>query len=510
MYKRKANQVSIFEDPAMFGGIALNPENEWIKLEKCIPWWAFEEKYAQQFPSGTGQPADSLRMALGTLIIKERYGFSDEMTVAEITMNPYLQYFIGLVQFTQNEPFNPSMLTRFRQRLGTKILQEVNDVIIGRKTAQEVAGKARTPDDDDDNSDNGGDTNTDNSEDESEKGRCETQEEKNCGTLILDATCAPQGIRYPTDTSLLDEARRSTEKIIDALHVAGLTDGKKPRTYRVKAKNLFNSFSRSRKKTAQMIRSCKRQQLNLLKRNLGHLDEIIQKHSDTWKEALSRWALERLAVVRLLYEQQREMYETNTKRIDERIVSLSQPWVRPIKRGKQNADVEFGAKVEMSDESGYLRVEHLSWEAFNESTTLQDSVEAYRKAYGHYPERVLADTIFRTRENLNYCKQHGIRMNGPKLGKPPKDPSVRKQEQRQEWLESGERGDIERRFGISKRCYSLGRVAAKLKETSEVMIHLSVLTLNLLRKLRLLLRFFFSCCKTDRGVVIYGRLIHVS
>lgn len=186
------------------------------------------------------------------------------------------------------------------------------------------------------------------------------------------------------------------------------------------------------------------------------------------------------------------MFSTCTHRIDNRIVSLSQPWVRPIVRGKQNADVEFGAKVEMSDVNGFLRIEDLRWEAFNESTTFQDSVEKYRKAYGHYPERVLADTIFRTRENLRYCKDHGIHLNGPRLGKPSSDPAVRRQELHLEWIESGERGDIERRFGINKRCYSLGCVTAKLQHTSEIMIYLSVLTLNLQKRLRLLLRTFFS------------------
>ena len=51
MHKRKLNQVTIFEAPAMFGGISLNPENDWVKLAKMIPWWAFEEKYAAQFSS---------------------------------------------------------------------------------------------------------------------------------------------------------------------------------------------------------------------------------------------------------------------------------------------------------------------------------------------------------------------------------------------------------------------------------------------------------------------------
>ena len=68
MYKRKLNQVSIFENPAMFGGITLNPENEWVKLAKMIPWWVFEKKYAEQFPSNMGQPADSVRAALGSQV----------------------------------------------------------------------------------------------------------------------------------------------------------------------------------------------------------------------------------------------------------------------------------------------------------------------------------------------------------------------------------------------------------------------------------------------------------
>ena len=484
MYKRKLNQVSIFDNPAMFGGIPLDPENEWVKLAGIIPWWVFEKKYAGQFPSGTGQPACSLRMALGSQLIKDRYRFSDEMTVEHIAMNPYLQYFIGLTEYRQTAPFDPSMMTRFRQRLTPEMMQDVNDVIIGRKTAEQIAEEAdRRDDDSGDDSSGGG------------NGACQEPEEEeapNEGTLILDATCTPQAIRFPTDTSLLNEARRNTEGIIDSLHAAGLTDGRKPRTYRVIAKKQYNRFSKSRKKTRRDIRTARRQQLNYLRRNLKYIDTVIENHPEEWEKALTRWQRERLAVIRMLYAQQREMYESGSNRVDDRIVSLSQPWVRPIVRGKQNAPVEFGAKVEMSDIDGFLRIEYLSWNAFNECHTLKESVEAYRKAYGHYPERVLADTIFRTRDNRRYCKEHGIHLNGPRLGKPAKDPAIRKQELHLEWLESGERGDIERRFGIGKRCYSLGRVTAKLKHTSEIMIYMSVLTLNLQKRLRLLLHFFFA------------------
>lgn len=362
----------------------------------------------------------------------------------------------------------------YKMRYDALMLSEINDQIIGRPKKK------------DDDSDKGS------GNDGSGEGTTETKPEETSkqGTLILDATCAPQNIQFPTDARLLNDARVLTEKIIDSLHEAGLTEGKKPRTYREKAKKQYNRFSKNRKKTKKLIRKTIGQQLRYLRRNLGHIEKIAVKYPEYLKH-LAPWLRERLAVIRMLYEQQKEMSESGTHRISDRIVSLSQPWVRPIVRGKQTADVEFGAKVEMSDVGGYLRVEDLRWNAFNESTTLQASVESYRECYGCYPERVLADKIFRTRENLKYCKERGIHLNGPKLGKPNQDPKVRKAQQYQEWLESGERGDIERRFGISKRCYSLGLVMTKLKHTSEVSIHLSVLTLNLQRKLRLLLRTFF-------------------
>ena len=38
-----------------------------------------------------------------------------------------------------------------------------------------------------------------------------------------------------------------------------------------------------------------------------------------------------------------------------------------------------------------------------------------------YPEWGLVDRIYRTRENLAWRKERGIRLNGPKLGRPPRD-----------------------------------------------------------------------------------------
>ena len=493
MYKRHTGQVSMLETPEMFGSLPLDPKNDWIKLSKLVPWYEFDRKYRENFRSKKGQPAIDSRIALGALLIKPAYkGISDEDLTKEIAMNPYLQYFLGLREYRYECPFDPSMMTRFRQRITPEMLSWVNDQVIGRKAMEE---KREPPKDDDPGEQppaDGSDGGTPPHEQLSIDDVCEKAPEEmpNEGTLILDATCAPQNIRFPTDTSLLNEAREKTEEIIDLLHEQGLSEGKKPRTYRREARRKYNSFSKARKKTQQMIHNAKRQQLQYLKRNLGIIDGYGQRHPGCL-QSLPKRKQTMLEVVRMLYTQQEEMYRNGSHQVSDRIVSLSQPWVRPIVRGKQNAEVEFGAKVEMSVVDGYLRIEDLRWNAFNESTTLIDSVEDYRKSYGHYPARVLADTIFRTRKNLRFCRDHGIHLNGPKLGKPYADPAVAKEQKKMEWLESGERGDIERKFGAAKRRYTLDCIVTKLQETSETLIHSIVLFMNLRKKLRLLLRSFF-------------------
>ena len=85
MYERKAHQTTFFEDATLFGGVRLNPENRWVRMSRLIPWAVFETQYAAFFTNPReGKPAKSARMAIGALIIKKRYGFSDEDTVEEI------------------------------------------------------------------------------------------------------------------------------------------------------------------------------------------------------------------------------------------------------------------------------------------------------------------------------------------------------------------------------------------------------------------------------------------
>lgn len=189
-------------------GMCLREDNRWVKKAQSIPWDKIEAKYAELFPSGTGNVAKPLQLALGACLIQREYGYSDEEIVLQIQENPYLQYFCGYAGYDDSKPpFDPSSMVHFRKRLTPEILVEINEMVI-----QEAEKK----DEQNDNNSGGG----------------------NSGTMIVDATCAPSNIRYPQDVSLLNEARENAEKLLDVLHSP--TDGKKPRTYRNRARKDYH------------------------------------------------------------------------------------------------------------------------------------------------------------------------------------------------------------------------------------------------------------------------------
>ena len=140
---------------------------------------------------------------------------------------------------------------------------------------------------------------------------------------------------------------------------------------------------------------------------------------------LPRWLLFRYRVIQHVYEQQREMYRNKRRRCDDRIVSISQPYVRPIIRGKLDKPVEFGAKLSVSlSGEGVACVDHLRWDAFHEGGDLKSQVEAYRARHGRYPQVVLGDPVYGTQENRRYLKGRGIRFAGKPLGRPREIPYV--------------------------------------------------------------------------------------
>ena len=335
----------------------------------------------------------------------------------------------------------------------------------------------------------------------------EQEEPRPQGKLIIDATVAEQAIRYPTDLNILNEAREISEQLIDRLYpISGLP--KKPRTYRQKARQEYLNVAKRSKPKKKTIRKAIRQQLQYLRRNLEHIDNLLDlilcpynatlggqrpNFLEGRLDYLTHRQMRQLWVIRTVYDQQKQMYDERSNRHPNRIVSISQPHVRPIVRGKAGKSVEFGAKVSASlDSDGFAHVDALRWDAFNESTDLQDQVEAYKQRNGYYPEVVLADGIYGTRDNRRYCSDRGIRFAGKPLGRPKKVTDANReeihQEKKQRRQDALDRIPIEGKFGQGKNGYGLGRIRAKLADTSGAWIRGIFLVMNLI----VLIRFFFA------------------
>ena len=472
MYRKKQREQVEFEDFHLSFGGKLRSDNRWVRLAKLVPWVEIEERYAELFDERIGAPAISARVAVASLIIKEKLRLSDEETVEQIRENPYLQYFLGYGAYSDDPPFDPSMLVHFRRRLDESVLAEINCLIVDRRRERDQNDRQDEPEDD-----RGGSGEVGGGGDGGEEDGGGNP--PNAGMLLMDASCVPADIRYPSDLSILNEVREKTELIIDCLHEPDVGKREKPRTYRQRARKDYLVVAKKRKPSRKAIRKAIGKQLRYIGRNLVHIKELA---GGDRLSLLSRREYRNLLICSEVYRQQNYMYENHLRSVSGRIVSVSQPHVRPIVRGKAGKAVEFGAKISASKIDGYAYLDRLSWEAYHEGEDLTPRIEAYRRRFGCYPQSVHVDAIYRTRANRGYCKEHGIRISGPPLGRPKNHRSI--QEKRQTREDERRRIAIEGVFGRAKRAYSLSRIMAKRADTAQTSIALVFLVMNLDTMLR--------------------------
>jgi transposase, IS5 family len=418
----------------------LRQDNRWVILARQIPWDILVETYQKQLKNDTtGASGINPRVVIGSMIIKHMGNLSDRETVLLIQENIYMQYFIGYTSFSDEEPFDASLFVEFRKRLGIEQINAINEKILGLNLEQK------------------------------DKDENNTEPPENEGTVILDATACPQDIAYPTDLNLLNDAREKAEHLIDVLFDINLHQVK-PRTYRQKARKLYLNTAQKKVKSRKVIRTAIKQQLNFLKRNIQNIYKLMDGYQTI---PLNRFDYKYLLVIQTLYDQQNKMFKEETHSVEHRIVSIHQPHVRPIVRGKSNANVEFGAKIQVSLMNGYAFLDDLQWEAFNEGTRLEMTIENFKLRFGCYPKVVMADKIYCNRQNRAWLKTNGIELRAKPLGRPP---AVKTQH-----VSPGERNPIEGKFGQAKTAYGLNRIMARLQETSESWIATIVLVLNLVK-----------------------------
>nr|WP_262912736.1 IS5 family transposase [Membranihabitans marinus] len=389
-------------------------------------------------------------------MVKGLENLSDEDCLQQIQENIYMQYFVGLRSLTIRPLFTPEVLVAVRKRLGEESMSELNELVL--KVAQGTVMKHRA--------------------------RYGTKAGKdntnliNRGILKVDATVCPEDLRFPTDTRLLNEARLFTEQMIDHLFDLGYYE-KKPRTYRKVAAEYYLNFAKKKSPGNKQIRKCKKQQLQYLRRNLKHINVMLDAYETGKGIGLPHMdgkTYRSYLVVQHIYDQQWIMYRDGRKNVKDRIVNLSKPWVRPIVRGKAGKKTEFGSKINVSETEGMVKVDRIDFNNYNEAKDLEAIVEDYKRLYGYYPQSVLVDKIYLNRENRKMLKERGIEHYGAQLGRPK---GYNKEEKRWCKKRQNKRSEIEGKFGLGKLKYGMNKIRMKYAETSKAHMHLIAISMNI-------------------------------
>lgn len=429
--------------------------NRWVQMGDALPWGEYEKVYNERLKNDkVGASNRPGRMVIAALIIKHKLSLSDEETILTIQENPYMQYMCGLTEYSDQPIFDPSLFTTIRKRI---TIEDVNALTL------ELAKKAQQKKDKDDND-----------EDNTFSGKTQPTDVK------ADATCADAEVRYPTDIDLIEDGSKYIDRMIDK--VCGIKKIRKPAgVERNRIRAIYLNVIKRKHKGSKLVKDALTRMLPLLYRDILTLLNLIGVDDETYGRFNCTQKRTIQAVIDM-YHQQEEMLREGKHTCENRIVSIHQPHVRPIVRGKAKAKVEFGAKIGVSIVSGYSFIDHHSWDAYNEASDLTVHIEKYKERFGCEPKRFFGDKIYLNRENRRILKEKEIQIMGRPLGRPPKNPTQEQIER--ERIGVSLRNEAEAQFGTGKRTYRANNIRAKLPQTAECWTAMCYFVKNLAKFMR--------------------------
>lgn len=429
--------------------------NRWVQMGDALPWGEYEKVYNERLKNDkVGASNRPGRMVIAALIIKHKLSLSDEETILTIQENPYMQYMCGLTEYSDQPIFDPSLFTTIRKRI---TIEDVNALTL------ELAKKAQQKKDKDDND-----------EDNTFSGMTQPTDVK------ADATCADAEVRYPTDIDLIEDGSKYIDRMIDK--VCGIKKIRKPAgVERNRIRAIYLNVIKRKHKGSKLVKDTLTRMLPLLYRDILTLLNLIGVDDETYGRFNCTQKRTIQAVIDM-YHQQEAMLREGKHTCENRIVSIHQPHVRPIVRGKAKAKVEFGAKIGVSIVSGYSFIDHHSWDAYNEASDLTVHIEKYKDRFGCEPERFFGDRIYLNRENRKILKEKGIQIMGRPLGRPPKNPTDEQLER--ERIGVSLRNEAEAQFGTGKRTYRANNIRARLPETAQCWTAMCYFVRNLAKFMR--------------------------
>jgi PAS domain-containing protein len=394
-------------------------------------------------------------MIIGALLIKHKLNLSDVETVEAIRENPYMQYLPGLSAYTDRAVFDPSLFVSVRKRLGIEDYNDMSESLLKLQVRMHEEKQEEEDRREKNGNDEGGTAG------ESSDNPCSCPK-PNEGLMKIDATCSDSEVRYPTDLDLLNDGVEVIDRILDRFcRMTGLT---RPETRLKEIHSRYLNVIKLRKKPKGKVRECMEYMLVRLRRNVNVSLETFGKVDCNFFFTLKPRDRSLFFTTIMMWKQQKGMFTDHVYQCKDRIVSLFQPFVRPIVRGKAKAKVEFGAKIGVSVVRGYTFIDRHSWDAYNECDDLMLHLRAYRKRFGNLPAKVEADKIYMNRRNRQILRLLGIEIGGKPLGRPSKGQDTKEYHDLMA-RNVGERNEVEATFGTGKRIYRANNIRAKRADT---------------------------------------------
>jgi hypothetical protein len=292
----------------------------------------------------------------------------------------------------------------------------------------------------------------------------------NTHVLLMDATCYESYVRFPTDVKLLWESCHWVfeKQLYRWCKILGV---KRPRSKYVDQKRLQLDFDRRRKKPYKLAVKRRKTLIYLLQKGIHQLQSILDAHPQIELNHADRGYLR---TIRKVLEQQQFLLTHPAKELKGRIVSLPRPYVRPIIRGKETKRLEFGMKVHMLQVDGICMIDHMSFNAFNESTRLKISTLKHRSTFGHLFQ-LGADKIYANNPNRKYLTGKKIFTCFPRKG-----PQIdTKAEKKLRSILASQRATVmEGSFGVHKTSYGLDKIKAKGVKREMIWVFFGVMTAN--------------------------------
>lgn len=406
--------------------------SSWGKLYEVLPW----EELSQCLPPPKNnrgrKPYFDNKGKLALMFLKHKLGVSDQKLIEHINHNPSLQLFCGICLEDTQLIRDTGIVSRIRGFIAHHAdLESIQQILIRhwKPDIQEVH------------------------------------------FLKMDATCFESYIRYPTDVKLLWECCEwiYAKQLFVLRKKLKIPLGKAKERFDTQ-KRTYLGYSKLKRKTHQKTRKRIKSLLNLLKKGMAALQELLNRYL---KGTLQEYFYERLKTIKQIYQQQYYLFENRGSKIKNRIVSLYKPYIRPIKRGKENKPTEFGAKVHMLQVGGINIIEHFSYNAFNEGKRLKTSVCQHKSILTNCYQ-LSGDRIYATNENRRFCADKQIFHSFDAKGRKPSKTTL----QLKAALNKDRATRLEGSFGNHKNHYGLQKVKARNRFNEKVWIFFGVFTAN--------------------------------